>query len=207
VSVTPSTSTALNQPLPPPTGSPLPAAAANRIRPTRSTTASAGSAANATRAGSPSGRKGKFNAGGEHVESDSHGKVWCASSAEAERFRQLLALFVDGKIENLKTQPVYPLVVESRHIAVYRADFCYDVIDERGRLVRHVIEDVKGMITPEFRIKHKLFDALYPTPLSVIEVKGKARHSTRPTLSEKTGNPIGCVPGWMDLHWKGRIPN
>lgn len=206
MSATRSTSSVLSQPLPTPSGSPPRAGAGKRTRPTRSTTASAGSAANATSAGSRSGRKGKFNAGGEHVTSDTHGVVWCASSAEAERFRQLLSMFAAGTIENLKTQPIYPLVVNNRPIAVYRADFCYDALDERGRYVRHIIEDVKGMITPEFRIKHKLFEALYATPLSVIEVKGKARHSTRPTLSDKTGNPIGCVPGWMDLHWKGRIP-
>jgi len=109
-------------------------------------------------------------------------------------------------IGNLRPQVSYPLLVNNILITTYRADFSYDVLDERGRSIRSVIEDVKGMITPEFKLKHKLFDAIQPVKLSLIMVKGKAVHPTRPALSEKTGKPVVSNTGWMDLHWKGRIP-
>lgn len=111
-----------------------------------------------------------------------------------------------GRIERLELQPTFPLTVNNTLICKYRADFRYQVVDERGRPLREVVEDVKGMTTPEFIIKRKLYDALNPTPLSVLEVKGKARHPIEPELSDKTGNPIGCVRGWMHLHWNDRIP-
>jgi hypothetical protein len=62
------------------------------------------------------------------------------------------------------------------------------------------------MTTPEFVIKRKLYNALHPNQLSVLEVKGKARHPTTPALSPKTGNPVGCSKGWMHLHWNERLP-
>jgi len=177
-------------------GSRRPAAAASRILATATTPAKAGGAATA------SGRKGKFNAGGEHVNG-----IWMASEAQAERYRQLLAMQDAGRIAELRTEVTFDLVVNNKLICRYRADFTYQVVDEYGRELRLVIEDVKGMETPEFKLKHKLFDAIMVTPLSIIEVKGKARHSTRPRLSDKTGKPVGSTAGWMDLHWKDRIPD
>lgn len=176
-------------------------AAATRTPASRSTPAKRGSAPPATEGSSPNGRHGKFNARGEHI--DGH---WFASAAEGERYRQLKRLIEAGRIDNLKLQQTYELTVNNVLICRYRADFSYQVIDERGRPLRDVIEDVKGMSTPEFVLKRKLFDALMPVKLSILEVKGKARHPTTPELSPKTGNPIGCSKGWMHLHWDGRIP-
>jgi hypothetical protein len=185
----------------PPTGNPQPAAAAKRTRHGAST-ARPGSAAPATSAGSPSGRKGKFNAGGEHVNG-----IWQASEAQAERYRQLLELEVAGTIGNLRTEVPFQLTVNNTIICVYRCDFCYDVLNGFGEPTRAIVEDVKGMQTPEFKLKRKLFDATQAVPLSILEVKGKARHPLRPKLSDKTGKPVGSTAGWMDLHWKGRLPD
>lgn len=184
-------------------GSAKPKGAQPGTRHSHSTPAKRGSAAPATAAGSQdgSGRKGKYNAGGEHV--DGH---WFASGAEAERFLQLKDLVAKETIDNLELQKTYDLTVNNVMICRYRADFSYDVLDERGRPLRHVIEDVKGMETDEFKLKRKLFDALMPVKLSIISVKGKARHPLRPALSPKTGNPVVCNRGWMHLHWNGRIP-
>lgn len=150
----------------------------------------------ATKGGFPGGgRNGKFNAAGRHVAG-----VWCASDAEAERYEQLLALEAKGTIGNLRTQVPTDLTVNNQLICRYRCDFAYDVLDDHGRQMRSVIEDVKGMVTPEFKLKHKLFDALSPVPLTLIKVKGKAKHPGRP--GEKASSA-----GWMNLHWKGRIPD
>jgi hypothetical protein len=183
-------------------GNPTPAAAANRTRPSRSTKAKRGFATAATAAGPQPGRKNKFNAAGEHIDG-----IWFASEAEGERYRQLKAMQEAGRIANLKCQVLFPLTVNNRVICGYRCDFTYDEMNERGELIRPVIEDVKGMETPEFKIKAKLFDALQPTPLSIIHVLGSALHSSRPKLSDKTSKPIRSRAGWIDLHWKNRIPN
>lgn len=111
------------------------------------------------------------------------------------------------KIANLVFQQHYDLVVNNVKICGYKTDFTYDIVDEFGRQQRHVIEDVKGMETPEFKLKLRLFNAVQPVPLSIIAVKGKARHSSRPAISDKTGGPIGSVAGWMDVHWKNRLPD
>lgn len=183
-------------------GSPTAAAAAHQIPAGRSTTAGAGSAAPVTNTGFRNGRRGKFNAAGEFVEDGKGGRLWCASEAEAERYRQLLELERDDVIRNLRTQVTFPLVVNNHPITRYRADFVYDVVRDH----RTIVEDVKGMETPEFKLKHKLFNATQPVKLSVILVTGKARHPTRPRLSEKTGKPVASTAGWLDLHWKGRLP-
>lgn len=171
------------------------AGAANPTRASASTAARPGSAPHATQGGSPNGRHGKFNAAGEHVNG-----VWCASAAEAERYRQLLRMEMNGMIDNLVTQPKYDLIVNNRKITQYRADFSYDVITLGGQILRSVIEDVKGMLTPEFELKHKLFDALVTPALSLLHVKGKARHPDAP-------NEPGTTAGWMHKHWADRIPD
>jgi hypothetical protein len=174
-------------------GKRTPARVAKGTQPTASTPARRGYA--------PAARKGKFNANGEHIDG-----IWFASEAEAERYRQLKDMQEAGTIANLRTQVTYDLVVNNVRICGYRADFTYLVIDDVGRELRAVVEDVKGMVTPEFTLKHRLYDALMPVPLSVILVKGEARHSVRPKLSDKTGKPVRSRAGWIDLHWKNRIP-
>jgi hypothetical protein len=112
-----------------------------------------------------------------------------------------------GRIANLQCQPSYRLEVNNILICIYRADFAYDVMDEGGRPGRHVIEDVKGDETDVFKIKRKLFDALRPIKLSVLHVEGKAIHPTRPVLSPVKKLPTKTRAGWVNLHWKGRIPD
>lgn len=79
------------------------------------------------------------------------------SKKEAERYGVLMILQRSGKISNLELQPKYKLTVEGKHIANYIADFTY--FDRQ--CVRPVVEDVKGMKTPVYNLKKKLFLALY----------------------------------------------
>ena len=62
-----------------------------------------------------------------------------------------------GIIGTITLQPKFPLIVEGQKICTYIADFSY-YDNESGRLV---VEDVKGVKTPTYRIKNKLFHALY----------------------------------------------
>ena len=76
-----------------------------------------------------------------------------ASKAEARRYGELKLLVRAGEIQNLELQPKFALVgIGATKICQYRADFAYQ--HTNGPLV---VEDVKGMKTPVYRLKAKLF--------------------------------------------------
>jgi hypothetical protein len=79
------------------------------------------------------------------------------SKKEARRYCALKLLEYAGNIKALKLQPPYPMVVAGKKVCTYRGDFEYV---ENGKLI---CEDAKGVITREYRIKKKLFAALYPS--------------------------------------------
>jgi Protein of unknown function (DUF1064) len=86
------------------------------------------------------------------------GGKFFASQAEHKRYGELRLL--DGAVNGitaLRCQPRFPLVVNGKTICTYIADFYYR---EKGR---EICEDVKGMETPVFKIKRKLFEVLHPT--------------------------------------------
>lgn len=85
------------------------------------------------------------------------GDVTFDSKAEARRYGELLLRVRIGEIEALELQPRYPLVVEGMKIATYVADFRYR-LRATGETV---VEDVKGVRTPVYRLKNKLMRALY----------------------------------------------
>ena len=92
------------------------------------------------------------------------------SAKEAKRYRELKLLEMAGEISNLELQPRF-LLQESfkKNGKTYRkieyvADFKYI---EKGKTK---VEDVKGLQTDVFKIKHKLFEKKYPDlELRIIE--------------------------------------
>ena len=92
------------------------------------------------------------------------------SAKEAQRYRELKLLEKAGEISNLELQPRF-LLQESfkKNGKTYRkieyvADFKYI---EKGKTK---VEDVKGLQTDVFKIKHKLFEKKYPDlELRIIE--------------------------------------
>jgi len=78
------------------------------------------------------------------------------STGEANRHAQLKLLERAKAIKALSRQPRYVLCVNGHEVCEYIGDFAYY---DGGRLV---VEDFKGVITPEFRLKRKLFLALHP---------------------------------------------
>ena len=83
------------------------------------------------------------------------------SIAEGRRYRELALLERAGEIENLQLQPHF-LLQESfkKNGKTYRkieyiADFMYE---QKGKVI---VEDVKGMETKEFKLKHKMFEYKY----------------------------------------------
>ena len=84
------------------------------------------------------------------------------SAKEAKRYKELKLLERAGEISNLELQPRF-LLQESfrKNGRAYRkieyiADFQYI---ENGKTI---VEDVKGLQTDVFKIKHKLFEKIYP---------------------------------------------
>lgn len=97
------------------------------------------------------------------VEIDGHR---FSSKAEGRRYAQLVLLQKLGEISGLELQPRFPIVIDGKLCATYVADFAYFTQGER------VVEDVKGMITPVYRLKKKLVEALYPGT-KIVEVKSR----------------------------------
>lgn len=90
------------------------------------------------------------------------------SKGEADRFSQLKLLARARVIHSLSRQPRFIMSVNGCEVCELRADFAYW---ENGR---QVIEDFKGMMTVEFRLKLKLFKALHPNiELRVTNRKGE----------------------------------
>lgn len=84
------------------------------------------------------------------------------SAKEAQRYRELKLLEQAGEISNLELQPRFLLQDSFRKNGrtyrkiEYVADFKYI---ENGKTI---VEDVKGLQTNVFKIKHKLFEKIYP---------------------------------------------
>lgn len=82
------------------------------------------------------------------------------SAKEARRYGELKLLERGGYITGLEIQPAFRLVVNNCLVCTYRADFRYttDTPHVRGLVV---VEDVKGMKTPVYRLKKKLMLAVH----------------------------------------------
>lgn len=87
-----------------------------------------------------------------------------ASKAEATRYAHLKLLVRIGEITDLELQPRYPLVVNGQRVATYVADFRYRVV-ATGEVI---VEDVKGVRTPVYRMKKKLLEAIDGTKITEI---------------------------------------
>ncbi len=97
------------------------------------------------------------------------------SKAEARRYAELKLLVKAGEVKDLELQPRFPLYSPTRHkthsggtfvtICTYVADFRY----RQGPSGVLVVEDVKGVKTPLYRLKKKWFEAQYG--LTITETK------------------------------------
>lgn len=90
-----------------------------------------------------------------------------ASRAEASRYAVLKLEQMAKLISRLELQPKFDCIVNGVKVCTYIADFVYLRDNER------VVEDVKGHRTPDYRIKVKLVEALYPG-VKIVEIyRGK----------------------------------
>ena len=77
------------------------------------------------------------------------------SKAEAKRYFDLKLMEKAGIIRNLQRQTRWPLMVKNVVVCHYVSDFDYDAHGTP------VVEDTKGMITPLYKLKAKMFEAQY----------------------------------------------
>ncbi len=90
-----------------------------------------------------------------------------ASRAEAQRYGELKILEYQNRIACLELQPKFPVVVNGKKICTYIADFQYNDLDSR----KQIIEDVKGVKTPIYRLKKKLVEAIYNIEITEVSQK------------------------------------
>jgi len=79
------------------------------------------------------------------------------SKRERDRYQELKLLERAGEIRDLILQPAFPLIVNGHKIGTYRGDFQYTECASGEQIV----EDVKGVRTPVYRLKKKIVAALY----------------------------------------------
>ena len=77
------------------------------------------------------------------------------SKAEATRYSVLKVLQSAGVVTQLRLQVPYDLSVNGVKVCRYIADFVYTMDG------KEVVEDVKGMRTPEYKLKRKLMMAVF----------------------------------------------
>lgn len=99
------------------------------------------------------------------------------SKAEARRYSALKLLEKAGEISELELQPVFPLAIDGKPVLIrsqgypngrqakYIGDFRY--LDRSGA---RVTEDVKGVDTPESRLKRAIVEAQYGIRIAVTGV-------------------------------------
>lgn len=79
------------------------------------------------------------------------------SKAEGKRYCELKLLQAAGEITELELQPRFKLNVNGIQVCTYIGDFTYWHVHSKKR----VTEDVKGVETKDFKLKAKLFRAVF----------------------------------------------
>ena len=79
---------------------------------------------------------------------------------EAERWGQLKAMERAGVVTQLERQIRFSLDINGQKICDYIADFQYLLHEEDGTY-KEIVEDAKGVQTPEFKLKKKMMKAIH----------------------------------------------
>lgn len=94
------------------------------------------------------------------------------SEKEWLRYLELTLALKSGLIADLKIHPSFDIVVNGEKVCTYVSDFSYKIYKntvrdgetltwDGDRFFLLVVEDVKGVRTPIYRLKKKLFEVLY----------------------------------------------
>lgn len=87
------------------------------------------------------------------------------SKREADYYTDLKRLERADHVCEVQMQVPYKIVIGGQLICTYKADFVfYDLVEKRTRVI-----DVKGFITPVFRLKAKLMKAVNGIDVEVVK--------------------------------------
>jgi len=126
-------------------------------------------------------RCGKYNAKKTVLDG-----ITYASKLEARRAGELAMLERAGAIVGLQRQVPFDLTVNGHLVCRYIADFTYTMTETGER----VVEDAKGILTPEFRLKAKLMEAIFGIVVQVWTGKPQwALDTSRGRWLRKTPRP------------------
>ncbi len=96
---------------------------------------------------------------------------WFDSKGEFCRWLFLKDAQKRGVIYDLERQVVFDLSIDKWHICDYVADFTYRVSPPVGQprdlKIEPVVEDFKGVLTDVFKLKAKMFRAIYGYPIRI----------------------------------------
>lgn len=95
------------------------------------------------------------------------------SKLEAARCNELHLLQSTGNISGLTFQPKFPIEIDGKLVCTYIADFAYFVATCR------IVEDVKGMLTPVYRLKKKLVEAVHGVVIAEYPVRKRKARKTK----------------------------
>lgn len=87
------------------------------------------------------------------------------SALEARRYQDLKLLQFSGAIRDLEVHRAFRIEVGGMLICSYEADFCYTMVPSG----LFVVEDTKGYVTPEYKLKKKLMKAVHK--IDIREIK------------------------------------
>jgi hypothetical protein len=86
-----------------------------------------------------------------HVHDSKKEAMWCVKLHQLQK---------EGKLRNLVCEPIYDLRVNGIVVCTHQPDFDYDKLTKEGWIAE--VMDVKGIKLPLWKLKHKLFLAVYP---------------------------------------------
>ena len=87
------------------------------------------------------------------------------SKREADYYSELKLREAAGEVCEVQMQVPYKIVIDGQLICTYRADFVfYDMAAKKTRVI-----DVKGFVTPIFRLKSKLMEAVNGITIEVVK--------------------------------------
>lgn len=99
------------------------------------------------------------------------------SAAEAHRYKELKLLERAGEICNIRVQVPFIFLLHGKKMFTYSADFVY-----RNKNQLFVVEDVKGVKTPVYRLKKKLIEAQHEITINEISYR---RLDSRQTVKKQ----------------------
>jgi Protein of unknown function (DUF1064) len=104
-----------------------------------------------------------------------------ASKAEGRRYAELKLAESAGIIRDLKLQPRFPFEIGGELMFTYVGDFVYDDVQTKIK----VVEDVKGVQTPVYKLKKKIIEKYYGIKITEIHHAEKNKKGLRVDANRK----------------------